>query len=65
MPYSKKIGRNLYELRVVSTQNVRIFYTFYQGNIVLLYAVYKKTQRIDRKDLDVVQQRLNRLIAHN
>jgi|SRR3989344_2699669 len=61
MPYSKKIGKNLYELRVISTQNVRIFYTFHQEKIVLLYAVYKKTQKLEKRDFDVAQQRLRQL----
>ncbi len=61
MPYSKKIGKNLYELRVVSTQNVRVFYTFHQEKIVLLHAVYKKTQKLEKKVLAIAWQRLRDL----
>ncbi len=28
MPYSKMIERDIYELRVKSNQNIRVFYTF-------------------------------------
>ncbi|MFA6273161.1 MAG: type II toxin-antitoxin system RelE/ParE family toxin [Candidatus Paceibacterota bacterium] len=61
MPYSKKIGKNLYELRVVNTQNVRVFYTFHQEKIVLLHAVYKKTQKLKKRTLEIVGQRLRNL----
>lgn len=61
MPYSKKIGRGLYELRIVSTQNVRVFYTFYQGKIVLLSAIYKKTQKLEKNELAVAEHRRDSL----
>ncbi len=61
MPYSKKIGENLYELRVVSAQNVRVFYTFYQKKIVLLSAVYKKTQKLEKHDIKLAEQRRDSL----
>lgn len=61
MPYSKKIDYNLYELRAQSVQNVRIFYTFYAGKIVLLHAVFKKTQKLEKKDLRKAKQRLSQL----
>jgi len=52
MPYSKKIASNLYELRIKSIQNVRIFYMFYNEQIVLLNVVAKKTQKLIRKDIE-------------
>jgi phage-related protein len=61
MPYSKKVDDNLYELRVQSVQSVRIFYTFYGGKIVLLHAVFKKTQKLVKKDIEKAQKRLRYL----
>lgn len=61
MPDSKRIEKNLYELRINSLQNVRIFYTFYEQQIVLLYAIYKKSQKLSQKDLSTARQRLRQL----
>lgn len=58
MPYSKKIERDLYELRISSIQNIRIFYTFFDKQIVLLHAINKKTQKLELNDLKTVRRRL-------
>lgn len=58
MPFSKKIERNLYELRIMSEQNIRIFYTFHLNRAVLLHVVSKKTQRLQKKGLETARQRL-------
>ena len=52
MPYSKKIAPNLYELRIKSIQNVRIFYMFHNEQIVLLHVITKKTQKLSKKDIE-------------
>ena len=52
MPYSKKIASNLYELRIKSIQNVRIFYMFHNEQIVLLHVIAKKTQKLIKKDIE-------------
>ena len=61
MPYSKKIEKDLYELRVIGKQNIRIFYTFYENRAVLLHLVFKKTQKLRKKDLETARRRLMRL----
>ena|SRR3989344_570370 len=61
MPYSRKVEKNLYELRARTVQNVRIFYTFYDGKIILLHAVHKKTKKLTMRDLDTARQRLRAL----
>ncbi|MEK7586683.1 MAG: type II toxin-antitoxin system RelE/ParE family toxin [Patescibacteria group bacterium] len=63
MPFGKKLGKDLYELRVQSLQNVRIFYTFYGGQIFLLHAIFKKEQKLKPKDLNKAKHRLTEL--HN
>ncbi len=61
MPYSKRVEKDLYELRVSSLQNIRIFYTFYDGEIVLLYGFNKKTQRLTWNNLNTARRRLKDL----
>lgn len=61
MPYSKKISDNLFELRTMGNPAIRIFYTFYQGEAVLLHGYIKKTQRIPRIELANVLKKLQQL----
>lgn len=63
MPYSRKLEKDLYELRARSGQNIRVFYTFYQNKIVLLHVVSKKTQRLEKQDLETARARLALLCA--
>ncbi len=58
MPFSKKLEKDLYELRSNGSQNVRIFYTFHNGGVVLLYAICKKTQKLSKKDIETARHRL-------
>ena len=60
-PRSKKVAKNVYELRVLGNLSVRIFYAFYDENIWVLHAFIKKSQRIPKKELAVVINRLNYL----
>ncbi len=58
MPFSKKIEKNLYELRIFSLQNIRVFYTFFENEIVLLHVINKKTEKLELNDLRTARQRL-------
>lgn len=61
-PDAKKLGKNLYELRIRGADAIRIFYTkSYQGYF-LLHAFKKKTQKIPRKELKVAVDRMKNLI---
>ena len=60
-PKSKKVAKNIYELRVLGDLSVRIFYTFYQGNFWILHAFVKKGQKIPQKELEIVINRLRYL----
>ena len=62
LPHSKKISARLFELRVHSAQNVRIFYTFHKSKIFLLHAFIKKSQKIPQKELATAIRRLKDLI---
>lgn len=57
MPHSKKIGTNLYELRIRGEQEVRIFYIF-RKNIVLIHGFIKKSNKIPLKELSIAKQKI-------
>jgi len=58
LPFSKKIDKDLYELRVQHILCIRIFYAFYDDGVVLLHAVNKKSQKLLKKDLETARRRL-------
>lgn len=57
MPHSKKIGDNLYELRVRGNDEIRIIYSFIKNNIYLLHAFKKKTDEIPDREIKTAIQR--------
>jgi phage-related protein len=61
MPYSKKMTKNIYELRVRGKQELRIFYVFSEKNIVLLHAFIKKKQKTPLKEISLAKKRLKKL----
>lgn len=61
MPYSKSLGDNLLELRIRGQQDVRIFYTFYQNQAVLLHGFIKKTQKTPNREIKVAADKLKGL----
>jgi len=50
-PHSKKIAKNLFELRVRGKQEIRILYTFHKSQIILLSGFIKKSQKIPQKEI--------------
>ena len=60
-PKSKKVAKDVYELRVFGDLSVRIFYTFHKENIWILHAFIKKSQKIPRKELETVINRVKYL----
>jgi|SRR3990167_10647910 len=61
MPYSKKIEKDIYELRISGSKNIRIFYTFYKDSIFLLHIIKKQSQKLPLKDLNTARDRLKAL----
>lgn len=61
MPYSKYITKNLYELRIRGTQEIRIFYTVHKGIIILIHAFIKKTQKTPTKEIETALRRISSL----
>ncbi len=61
LPHSKKIGSQLFELRVRGKQEVRIFYTFNMNTAVLLHGFIKKTDKILKKELEAALRKIKAL----
>lgn len=61
MPHSKKVTKNLYELRVRGKEETRIFYAFSGDRIYLLHAFKKKSQNIPLKEIKLAENRLSSL----
>lgn len=61
-PYSKKIAKNLFELRIKGKDSTRILYTFLKNKIYLVHAFRKKSQKTPRKEIKVALDRFKMLI---
>ena len=61
MPYSKTLGNNLFELRIRGRQEVRIFYTFYNKEAILLHGFIKKAQKTPKREIETALSKLNAL----
>ncbi len=60
LPHVKKLtGTELWELRILGQDNIRIFYITVQGKaFLLLHGFIKKKQKTDKKDIKVALDRL-------
>lgn len=60
MPHSKKLaGTPLWELRILGSDNIRIFYITQSGKaFLLLHAFQKKKQKTDKKEIKIALVRL-------
>lgn len=60
LPHSKKlVGRDLWELRVLGQDNIRIFYVAIVGkNFLMLHGFQKKKQKTDQKEIKIAEERL-------
>ncbi len=61
MPYSKRISKNLYELRIRGNFEVRIFYCFHKNCAVLVHGFVKKTQKTPSKEIETALNRIKGL----
>lgn len=59
-PHAKKlVGTDLWELRILGQDNIRIFYIAVTGkNFLLLHGFNKKKQKTDRKEIETALARL-------
>lgn len=60
LPHVKKIrGTDLWELRILGNDNIRIFYIAVSGSaFLLLHGFVKKKQKTDKKEIDTAVNRL-------
>ena len=50
-PYGKKVDKDLFEIRVRGSQNMRILYFYYVDNLVLgVHGFVKKTQKMPKHE---------------
>jgi len=65
-PHSKKVtGTPLWELRILGSDNIRIFYVaVVNRSFLLLHAFQKKKQKTDKKEVKTAIDRLNNFKSH-
>ena len=61
MPVSRHLSGDIFELRILGTQNIRILYAPHDGRIYLLHAFAKKAQKMAQKDIALAHARLAQL----
>jgi phage-related protein len=61
MPHSKKLTRDLYELRIRGKEEVRIIYVFKNAQIIFLHAFKKKTRKTPQREIEIAQKRLDKI----
>lgn len=59
MPHSRKLTREIYELRVRGRQEIRITYVFVNKNIYLLHAFKKQKQKAPRREIEASLKRFH------
>lgn len=55
-PDSKSLGRGLFELKIISSISLRIFYCFHKDAIYLLHGIVKKSQKIPKREIDFARK---------
>lgn len=63
----RRLGYHLYELRIpFGTNTYRIFYSFYNEDIiVLLHWIQKKTRKVEKSEINLSLKRMNDWVARN
>lgn len=62
-PYSRYIGRSLYELRVHGKLDVRLFYTFHNNTAYILHACIKKSTGIPSHEIQTAYTRAQEFVS--
>ena len=58
LPHCKKINPKIFELRIRGRQEIRIFYTFFGLEIILLHGFVKKSQKTPAKEIKTATSKL-------
>lgn len=62
LPYTKKIQRtDLWELRIISQQSIRIFYVKHGKGFIMLSGFVKKSQQIPTREIKLALKRLKEI----
>lgn len=61
MPHSKRLAKDLYELRVKGKVEIRILYAFRSRNIFLLHAFKKKSQKTPKREMAIALKRIDKI----
>jgi phage-related protein len=63
-PQVVKLDKDLWEVRTnLSVGICRVFFTIWQGYMVLLHSIIKKTQKTPQQDLDLAKKRRNTVMS--
>ena len=65
MPFSKRLAKDLHELRILGIVNVRIFYTPQKDSIWLIHGFIKSTHKIPIRRMELGYKRLKDLTQYN
>ena len=57
MPYSRKITKEIRELRIREQEETRILYTLVRNDVYLLHAFKKKTEKTPKKEIKIAEDR--------
>lgn len=57
MPRSKRLMKEIYELRIRGKEEIRILYTFSGNSAYLLHAFKKQTQKTPHKEIEIAENR--------
>src|SRR3989344_6053752 len=53
---SKSLGKGLFELRLMGSVNIRIFYCFHRDTIYLLHGIIKKTRKTPKREIEFARK---------
>jgi len=59
--YTKKLQKELYELRITGKEQIRVLYAVRKQYIILLHAFKKKAQKTPRREIKIASLRLDRI----
>ena len=63
-PQVVKLDKDLWEVRTNLPNGIsRVFFTIWEGYMVLLHSIIKKTQKTPQQDLDTAKKRRNRVLS--
>jgi phage-related protein len=63
MPFSKPVEDGIFELRVAGAVHIRLLYFFHKGAAVFVHAFFKKTEQLNRRDIDYALRARDMFIA--